>query len=96
MTRNYNTRHPFVTQRELVYHVAGGWWVGLVVGGSGGWFVCVVCVCMWSEVCGLWLVCGCGDFELWLWLIVLSGKHSQVESVAGAAHLPNDYAGVLR
>ena len=44
-----------------------------------------------------WCVgCVCGDFELCLWLIVFCGKHSRVESVAGAAHLPNDYAGVLR
>ena len=70
-----------------------GWvWVG-------GWFVCVVCVCVWFEVCGLWLVCGCVvwvwwvvvvlvvgvcvccvfvDFELYLRMIDLCGKHSQV------------------
>ena len=65
--------------------VVGGWVGGLVGGWVGGWVgvVCVVCVV-------------CGDFELWLWLIVFTGKHSQVESVAGAAHLPNDYAGVLK
>ena len=62
MTRNYNTRHPSVTQREPVYHVAGGW-----VGGLVG-VLCVLCVL-------------CVDFELCLWLIVLCGKHSQVESV---------------
>ena len=33
------------------------------------------------------------DFELCLRLIVLCGKHSQAESVAGAERLPNDYAG---
>ena len=26
----------------------------------------------------------------------LCGKHDQMENMAGAAHLPNDYAGVLR
>ena len=77
------------------------------------WDVCVVCVCVWFESGGLWLVCGWGggwkvgwlvggcacvsvDFELCPWLIVLCGKHSQAESVAGAAHLPIDYAGDLR
>ena len=64
-------------------------------------------VCVWFEVCGLWCVvwcggvvggcvCVCGDFELCLWLIVLGGKDSQVECVAGAAHLPNDFGGVPR
>ena len=65
------------------------WWVG-------GWFFCVVCVCVfvvvvWMEVVGMVVSCVvCGDFELCLCLIVLCGKHSQVESVAGAAHLPNE------
>ena len=53
-------------------------------------FVCVVCVCGWC------VVCVCIDFKLFLWMINLCGKHSQAESVAGAAHLPNDYAGVLK
>ena len=67
------------------------------------WFVCV-----WFEVCGLWLgvwvggggvggwcVGGCvwcvggggvlANSKLCLWLIVLCGKHSQVESAAPAA-----------
>ena len=57
------------------------WWIGLV---GGGWVVCV------------WVCCVCGDFKLCLWLFVLCGKHSQVESEAGPAHLPNDFAGVLR
>ena len=67
--------------------VVSGW--EEVVGWGGGVVDWVVCVCMWVS-------CVCGDFELCLWLIVLCGKHSQVESVAGAAHLPNDYAGVPR
>ena len=42
------------------------------------------------------VVCVCIDFELFLCMIDLCGKHSQAECVAGAAHLPIDYAGVLR
>ena len=36
------------------------------------------------------------DLKLFLWMIDLCGKHSQVVSLAGAAHLLNDNAGVLR
>ena len=51
VTSTYNTRHQFVTQRELVCHVAGGRWVvglvcGRLVGVGWRWFVCVVCVCV--------------------------------------------------
>ena len=41
----------------------------------------------------------CGGWVVWcvcVWLIVLCGTLSQAESVAGAAHLPNDYTGVQR
>ena len=66
-----------------------------------GWRVvclCGLCVCglrfvvgVWVEVVGMVVSCVvCGDFELCLWLIVLCGKHSQVENVVGAAHLPNE------
>ena len=59
----------------------------------GGWVV-------WCGGFGWWLggvlCCVFGDVELCLWLVVLCGKHSQVESVAGAAQLPNDYASVPR
>ena len=62
-----------------------GWCMGGVGGWcgglvGGGWVVSVVSV----------------DFELYLRMSDLCGKHSQVESVAGAAHLPNDYAGIVR
>ena len=40
----------------------------------------------WSVYC---------DLQLFLWSIDLCGKHSQVWSLAGAAHLLNDNAGVL-
>ena len=65
--------------------VVCGWCVGGEEWWWGGW------------VGGGWVGGGCVsvDFELCLWLIVLCGKHSQAESVAGAAHLPIDYAGVL-
>ena len=59
------------------------------MGGLSVWFVCV-----WFEVYGWWLVCGwvvwggcvCGwcvccvgvDFEMYLRMIDLCGKHSQV------------------
>ena len=33
--------------------------------------------------------------KLFLWAIELCGKHSQVRSLAGAAHLLNDKVGVL-
>ena len=36
------------------------------------------------------------DFKLFQWMIDLCGKHSQAGSLAGAAHLSNDNAGVLR
>ena len=36
------------------------------------------------------------DLKLFLWMIDLCAKHSQVESLAGAAHLLNDNAGVQR
>ena len=32
--------------------------------------------------------------KLFLWMIALQGKHSQVRSLAGAEHLLNDNAGV--
>ena len=70
-----------------------GCWVGGLVGcgwvevGVMGWWVEGWVVCVW--VC----VCVSVDFELCLWLILLCGKHSQVESVAD---LPNDSAGVLK
>ena len=51
VTRNYNTRHPCVTQRDSVYHVAGGWWaVGCWVG--GWWVGWVGGLCVWFVVCG--------------------------------------------
>ena len=72
----------------------GGWWVRLCVwvGGLSVWFVCVCglrfVVCGWcvGGLCGgggwwlcLWLVCVvCVDFELYLRMIDLCGKHSQV------------------
>ena len=36
------------------------------------------------------------DFKLFPWMTDLCGKHSQVVSLAGAAHLLNDNEGVLR
>ena len=74
VTRKYDTRHPFVTERDSVYHVAGGRWVGGLV----GW-------CVWVGV-----LCVCGDFELCLWLIVLCGKRSQVQSVGPMARGSRD------
>ena len=48
VTRNDKTRHPFVTQREPVCHVAGGrrgcCVVGLVGVVMSVWFVCVCVV----------------------------------------------------
>ena len=53
-------------------------------GGGGGW-----CAGWWGGVGeGRRCVCVC------LWFVVV--LCCQVESVAGAAHLPNDYASVLR
>ena len=71
---------------------------GLCVCGLRVWFVVGVWVGGGWKVG--WLVGGCAcvsvDFELCPWLIVMCGRHSQAESVAGAAHLPLDYAGDLR
>ena len=63
VTLNYNTRHPFVTQRELVNHVAGGRWaVGSWVGGCG--WVVRLCGC----VCGLRFVVGVSVGGRW-WVV---------------------------
>ena len=62
-------------------------WVGREGRGGG-------VVVWWCGVVSV--VCVVQRFRLFLWMIDLCGKHSQAESVAGAAHLPNDYAGVLR
>ena len=49
-----------LTQREPVYRVAGGWSAlgGELVSGWVGGLWCVVCVCVWFEMCCL---CGWGE-----------------------------------
>ena len=54
------------------------------LGGGGGWAGAGVVGFRW----GGWVV----DFKLYLWMSVLC---SEVKSLAGAAHLPIDDAGVL-
>ena len=82
-----------------------GWWVRGCgwVGAGSVWFVCVCGLRF--VVCGVVVVgggCACGwcvvcvDFELYLGMIDLCGKHSQVEILAGAAQSLNDDRGVRR
>ena len=80
---------PILTEGGRASFFLDGWWWwrgGLWWFVGGGW---------WEEevlgVCCVRVV----DFELCLWMIVLCGN-CHVESVAGAAHLPTDNAGVLR
>ena len=57
--------------------------------------VAVVEMCCGVLCCVVWCGCGCGC-GVCVCGVWLSGTVCQVESVAGAAHLANEYAGVLK
>ena len=61
---------------SITLRVGGGQWVVGWVGGFSVWFVCV---CVWSEVCGLWLVCGWEELVGGVWVVCVCGSVVCVE-----------------